>query len=69
MLGIPFEPQKLEGTGIQVLVFKIVGLLPRYELHILAIADSEDSPVAIRRVIKGFLSANREDREPYTFAF
>ncbi|MEX0568590.1 MAG: hypothetical protein Q6363_005430 [Candidatus Njordarchaeota archaeon] len=59
MLGIPFEPQKLEGTGIQVLVFRLPKVIPDHEVHILAIADSEDSPIAVRKVIKGILKDNK----------
>jgi len=59
MLGIPFEPQKLEGTGIQVLVFRIPELIRGVMIHILAIADSEDSPIAVRRIIKYILNKNR----------
>lgn len=60
MLGIPFEPQKLEGTGIQVLVFKIPHLIEDHEVNILAIADSEDSPIAVKRVIKSILTRNKD---------
>ncbi len=60
LLGIPFEPKKLEGTGIQVLVFRIPHLLKDYETNVLAIADSEDSPIAVKRIIRGILSANKE---------
>ncbi len=60
MLGIPFEPQRLEGIGIQVLVFRIPGLIENHELNILAIADLEDSPIAVRRVIKSIIMKNKD---------